>query len=286
MNEEPRIILCVDDEENILNAIRRLLRRDGYRILTTTDAAEGLRLIAENPVGLVIADQRMPHMSGAEFLARVKDNFPDIIRIILTGYTDVDTITQAVNRGLIYKFLLKPWNDEDFKLDIRQAFEQHALVRLNRELQQKVMTQNEDLRRINEDLEEIVCRRTQELEMLVQSLELAQAILEDVPVPVVGISAEGTVVLINGETARLPGLGSEILLGRELAEIFPEETAARILGRIEKPGSVCLRGCQTRWGTFDVFIASLSGRFQGRGIVMCMQSSGRSEHEPGIFRSR
>ena len=186
MDENTYSILCIDDEENILNTIKRLLRREGYRIFTTTSTAEAFAILEKNPVHLVISDQRMPQMSGTEFLSAVKTRYPEVIRIILTGYTDVDSITEAVNKGLIYKFLLKPWNDEDLKLDIRQAMEQYALILNNRRLQETILEQNEQFRIINENLEEMVRERTEELEIKNHALELARAILEDVPVAVVG----------------------------------------------------------------------------------------------------
>jgi response regulator RpfG family c-di-GMP phosphodiesterase len=272
MSEDTRTILCVDDEENILHAVRRLLRREGYRILTATGGLEALNLMAAHPVNLVISDQRMPHMTGTEFLTRVRESYPDVIRIILTGYTDVDSITEAVNRGLIYKFLLKPWNDEDFKLDIRQAFEQYDLVQTNRSLHHRVMEQNEALQQINENLEDLVQRRTEELEIIIQSLELAQAVLEDVPVPVVGVSAEGTVVLINRETQKLPGLGEKLTLGRDLLEVFPEEPARRILELLDSDAVVNLRGCRLGDRLFDLGVSPLSGRFRGRGVVMSLRA--------------
>lgn len=115
-------LLILDDEQNIIRSLTRLLRRDGYRILSTTDAQEAFQLLAENNVQVVISDQRMPEISGTEFLSQVKDIYPDTIRIVLSGYTDLKSITEAINQGAIYKFLTKPWEDDQLRQHIRQAF--------------------------------------------------------------------------------------------------------------------------------------------------------------------
>jgi CheY-like chemotaxis protein len=118
----PETLLIVDDEQNILNSLRRLLRRESYEILTANSPAAGFELLAKNRVQVVISDQRMPDMSGTEFLARVKQLYPETVRIILSGYTDLESLTEAINRGSIYRFLVKPWNDEDLRTQIREAF--------------------------------------------------------------------------------------------------------------------------------------------------------------------
>ena len=115
-------ILLVDDEPNIVRALSRTLRRDGYRILTANSPAEGLEVLAREAVDVIVSDQRMPGMSGTEFLSMVRDMYPNTVRIVLSGYTDLTTVTDAINRGAIYKFLTKPWEDEDLRKHIREAF--------------------------------------------------------------------------------------------------------------------------------------------------------------------
>ena len=115
-------LLLVDDEPNILNSLSRLLRREGYTILTATSPTEAFDLLAKHPVQVILSDQRMPDMSGTEFFARVRQLYPDTIRIVLTGYTDLDSVTDAINRGAIYKFLTKPWDDDLLREQIREAF--------------------------------------------------------------------------------------------------------------------------------------------------------------------
>jgi EAL domain-containing protein (putative c-di-GMP-specific phosphodiesterase class I)/ActR/RegA family two-component response regulator len=119
--EQPTLLL-VDDEENILSSLTRMLRRDGYRILTATDAQTALEILGREYVQVVISDQRMPGVSGTELLSMVKDMYPDTVRMVLSGYTDLAAVTAAINQGAIYKFLTKPWDDEELRMQVRDAF--------------------------------------------------------------------------------------------------------------------------------------------------------------------
>lgn len=115
-------LLLVDDEENVLSALKRLLRKDGYRILTATSAKEALELLALHTVHVIVSDQRMPRMSGTELFSRVKELYPNTVRIILSGYTELNSVTEAINQGSIYRFFTKPWIDTDLQHEIKNAF--------------------------------------------------------------------------------------------------------------------------------------------------------------------
>jgi EAL domain-containing protein (putative c-di-GMP-specific phosphodiesterase class I)/ActR/RegA family two-component response regulator/GGDEF domain-containing protein len=117
-----RTLLLLDDEENVLRALVRLFRRDGYRILIAGNVRDAFDLLATNDVQVILSDQRMSDMSGTEFLGRVKMLYPNTVRLVLSGYTDLATVTDAINRGAIYRFLTKPWNDQELQEHIRQAF--------------------------------------------------------------------------------------------------------------------------------------------------------------------
>lgn len=127
-NEREKTLLLLDDENNILRALTRVLRRDGYRILTTTSVHEAFGLLAENDVQVIISDQRMPEMSGTEFLSRVKGIYPNTVRIVLSGYTDLKSVTEAINEGSIYKFLTKPWDDKQIREHVQKAFQYHQTL--------------------------------------------------------------------------------------------------------------------------------------------------------------
>jgi diguanylate cyclase (GGDEF)-like protein len=117
-----RTLLLVDDEENVLNSLKRVLRRGGYRILTAGSAAEGFEILATHDVQVILSDQRMPVMSGTAFLGRVKDLYPETVRMVLSGYTELNSVTEAINQGAIYKFLTKPWEEDDLHEKVKDAF--------------------------------------------------------------------------------------------------------------------------------------------------------------------
>lgn len=120
-------MLIVDDEENILRSLKRLLRRDGYRILTANNGDEALQLMARHHVQVILSDMRMPEMSGTKLLKQIRDLYPDTIRMILSGYADINAVTEAVNSGWLYKFLVKPWDDIELKEQIKDAFNSYKI---------------------------------------------------------------------------------------------------------------------------------------------------------------
>jgi diguanylate cyclase (GGDEF)-like protein/PAS domain S-box-containing protein len=124
-----KVLLLVDDEENVQMSLKRILRREGYKILTASSAEEGLEIMAQHTVNVVLSDQRMPGMSGVEFLRRVKIMYPDVVRIILSGYTEVGTLTDAINKGEIYQFITKPWENDALTALIREAFIRHDMLK-------------------------------------------------------------------------------------------------------------------------------------------------------------
>jgi diguanylate cyclase (GGDEF)-like protein/PAS domain S-box-containing protein len=126
-NDAERTLLVVDDEKNILSAMVRLLRGEGYRILTATSAAEAYQVLAMNTVHVVMSDHRMPAMTGAEFLNSLRTFYPDVVRILFSGQVELEALTEAINSGEVYRFLLKPWDDDVLKKSIRDAFRNHWL---------------------------------------------------------------------------------------------------------------------------------------------------------------
>ncbi|MBD8629388.1 response regulator [Oxalobacteraceae sp. CFBP 8753] len=163
-------ILCVDDEPHILASLRRLFRARGYTVLTEESARAGLAVLAAQPVDLVISDMRMPEMDGVAFLERARIMRPDSLRILLTGNSDVELIVDAVNRGEIYRYITKPWDDHDIALVIRHAFERKALEAEQNRLEALTVRQNEQLREMNQMLEVRVASRTAELSKALDEL--------------------------------------------------------------------------------------------------------------------
>ena len=271
MNDNQHTILCVDDEENILHSIKRLLRKEGYGLLTASSGKEALKLLEENDVHLVLSDQRMPQMSGTEFLAEVKAKYPDMIRIILTGYTEVDSITESINKGNIYKFFLKPWNDQNLKLEIGKALEQYDLIQTNKMLHKKVLEQNEELKRINENLEDRIKERTEALEIQNHALELSRTIMEDLPVPIIGVSVEGTIVLLNQQAQSLSKDGKSIGIGNRLSNYFSNDMEEKIGEAIISNTSLVLNEYRLSGTNYLIDVTPLSGKFSGKGVVLSLR---------------
>ena len=169
----PATLLLVDDEPSILSALRRLLRPTGHTVLTATSGAEGLALLAAQEVALVVSDMRMPGMDGAQFLEQVRAQKPDTVRLLLTGYADMASTVDAINRGEIYRYISKPWDDQELLLVIRQALEQRELRFENQRLLALTQTQNAELQTLNAGLSQTVAARTSELGQLNQFLNLA-----------------------------------------------------------------------------------------------------------------
>jgi DNA-binding NtrC family response regulator len=268
MNDSKHTVLCIDDEQNILHSLKRLLRKEDYRLLTASSGAEGLKILEENDVQVVIADQRMPQMSGTEFLAIVKEQYPQAMRIVLSGYADVDSITESINKGHIYKFFLKPWNDQSLKLEISQALDQYDLIKVNRDLHLMVLEQNEELKTINENLERLVQERTKELEIQNEALELAPTVLEDLPIPVIGVSGEGTIVLMNQQAQALSRDGPRIEMGRKIIDCFSADVQEKVESVLSTGTSQAIKSYRLPNGTYNIDLAPLSGRFQDKRVIM------------------
>ncbi len=158
-----RTLLCVDDEPNILSSLRRLFRGSGYRLLTAEGGVEALKLLETETIDLVISDMRMPGMDGAQLLEQVRTRWPAATRMLLTGYADVHSTVAAINHGEVYRYLTKPWNDEELLLAVREAFERQFLRHEKERLEALTAAQNTELTRLNASLEQKVVERTGEL---------------------------------------------------------------------------------------------------------------------------
>ena len=156
-------ILIVDDDEHILNAIKRILYDEEYEIFTAKSGKEGLDLVKSNDFQMIISDYRMKEMDGIEFLKSVNKVSPKTVRILLTGYVDVSVTIPAINEGHIYKFLVKPWNEFDLKLQIRKSLEYFDLIGERERLHEQLKIKNEELEDINKNLQCLVEERTQQL---------------------------------------------------------------------------------------------------------------------------
>ncbi len=141
----PYHMLLVDDEPNVLKALQRVFRKEKYTINTANNAAEALEFLTKNQCQLVISDFKMPGMNGAQFLQETKKLYPNMIRIMLTGQADTDAVMTAIKDGAVYKFILKPWNDDDLRVTVALAFEQYELVKKNEELKKQNLNKAKEI---------------------------------------------------------------------------------------------------------------------------------------------
>ncbi|HEX8964685.1 MAG TPA: HD domain-containing phosphohydrolase [Rhodocyclaceae bacterium] len=177
-SERPLTLLFVDDDAGIVAALRRLFRPLGYRIFTAQSGAAALDILAAEAVDLVVSDMRMPNMDGAAFLREVRARWPGAVRLLLTGYSDIASTIAAINQGEIYRYISKPWNDEEIVCTVRDALERRRLERENLRLGELTRRQNEQLKELNAGLELKVAERTAELMQALDSLEAAHGELK------------------------------------------------------------------------------------------------------------
>jgi EAL domain-containing protein (putative c-di-GMP-specific phosphodiesterase class I)/CheY-like chemotaxis protein len=218
----PRTLLLVDDEPSISASLRRLLRRDGYKIVMANSGPEGLQRLAENDVDVIVSDQRMPGMTGVEFLRRAKELYPDTVRIVLSGYTELQYITDAVNEGAIYKFLTKPWDDELLREQIAEAFRRKELADDNRRLDIQVKQANRDLAEVNNRLQSALDSQREQITRDEARIDMAREVLECIPIPVLGIDVEGVVAFVNAQAERIIAPAS-VLIGELAVEVLPAQ---------------------------------------------------------------
>jgi response regulator RpfG family c-di-GMP phosphodiesterase len=166
-------VLFVDDEVNILKALQRLLRNENMEVLCAPRGQDALEMLARTPAQVVVTDQRMPEMSGVDLLSAVREQHPDIVRMMLTGFTQMDIAVDAINRGEIFRLITKPWNDDELKATLRQAFDHHDLKQEIKRLNQVTREQNFKLRDMNKNLEANVRDRTKQLAASHQELRTA-----------------------------------------------------------------------------------------------------------------
>lgn len=159
----PPTVLCVDDEPHILSALRRLFRPTGIRLLTADSGTQALQMLGHESVDAVISDMRMPGMSGAELLEHVCAGWPDTMRLLLTGYADMQSTVAAINQGRIFRYVSKPWQDNELLQALEQALEHRRLTRERNRLLALTARQNADLLALNQSLEQKVQARTEDV---------------------------------------------------------------------------------------------------------------------------
>jgi CheY-like chemotaxis protein len=208
-------VLVVDDEASVLSSLRRLLRREPYDLITAGSGEEALRLLEKQPVPLILSDQRMPGMTGIELLGEVRRRWPDTMRVVLSGYSAVQTILEAINEGAVYKFLSKPWNDEELKGNIRQALEQYELKTENRRMSRQIAEQNDRLRELNAELDQRATDAS-------AGLSSIQDLHDAIAVGVITFDESELIVSANRLAGQMLAAGAE-LFGMPARDVLPDE---------------------------------------------------------------
>ena len=147
----PYTILLVDDEPHVTEAVKRMFRKEPYIVFTARSGREALAVLAEHPVDVVVSDEQMPGMLGTDLMALIYREYPETVRIILTGHAGLDVAVRAINEGQIYRFLMKPCNEFELKIAVRQALQQKELTNKSRRLLNEVRRQKSILKRMEQD---------------------------------------------------------------------------------------------------------------------------------------
>lgn len=217
--DHKQTLLLVDDDPSILASLKRLFRPDGYRILTADSGAQGLQRMAESAVDVVLSDQRMPGMTGVEFLRRAKALYPHTVRLVLSGYTELQSITDAVNEGAIYRFLTKPWDDELLRQHVQEAFEHKGLSDENERLSEEVQAANRELACVNRRLAGVLDEQQKRIGLETLRAGATRHMMDRLPVAVLGVDDEGNVVMVNTDGHTLLG-NRQPLLGAPVREVL------------------------------------------------------------------
>jgi len=236
-------IMFVDDEKSILNAFMRLFRKQGYKILTATNGHEAVDFLKNynGPVSLIVSDQRMPKMNGSQFLEKAKKIYPDAIRFLMTGYSDMDAIVDSINKGEIHRYFTKPWNDDDFICQVKQAVEQYELIAEKKRLLAVINKQNKKLFDFGKMMDQKVKERSQKLAEKNRALELLNKELEFNILSTVkafaALSEMNAPLLIKGHGQRVGSLARMIAEKSNLSnEEIDQIEIAGILHDIGKTG--------------------------------------------------
>ena len=229
MSEASFTLLIVDDEPNVIKSVKRLLFETDYKILTAESGEKGLTMFEGNEIDLVISDYRMPGMNGVEFLREVRERYPDTIRLILSGYADVAAVVEAINDGQVYKFISKPWNDQELLTTIMRALDQHHLERENRRLTEELRDRNAELEELTRSLEEKVLQRTRDLEIRNRALNVAHKLMDHLPIGVIGLNTDMSIAYINksardrlGELVISPGQNATNIICDDLLQMVQD----------------------------------------------------------------
>jgi two-component system NtrC family sensor kinase len=220
MDETIRI-LCVDDEPNVLKALQRIFLDSNYTVLSANSAKEGFEILEHWHIQVVISDYRMPSSNGVEFLREVCKRWPDTVRIILSGYADASSIVAAINEGQVYKFVPKPWNDEELRVTVANAIERYCLFKKNAALSAELQQKNTQLAALNLELQCLLNEKSSNLEVKSRILSSYQNLLDCLPIAILGMNEDGIITSCNAKWVALTGQAM-YPIGQDMREYLHE----------------------------------------------------------------
>ena len=269
---KPIRILFVDDERNVLRSLERLLLEEEYETFTAASGPEGLAALEQSgPFQLIVSDYRMPAKNGVEFLSEVFHRWPETERIILSGYADTAAIVAAINEGRIYKFIAKPWNNDDLLQTIREALNRYELRASNRRLLEELSIANAELKVINDNLNRIVDDRFKIVISQSHALQSFQTVLDVLPIGFIGADGYGMIVQCNRLGAEMLGLEEKDLIGSDLSSKLPEQIVHTI---IQLAGNSCEENsCEVPSGRCRAFITRISDADQNAIVIALLKEN-------------
>ncbi|WP_370263912.1 response regulator [Limnobacter sp.] len=266
-----RNLLIVDDEDNVLRALVRLMRRDGYTLHIARSVREAFEILATRPVEVVLSDQRMPEKNGTVFLSEVKEKYPHTVRLMLSGYTEVGAVTSAINEGAIYKFLTKPWDDEQLRANVREAFQRHDMESQNHRLHREIEEVNAELLLLNHRLEQELQAKNERIRRDYSVVGVLQEMIDLLPLGVLGLDHTGELVWINGSACALlkeEGQSQEGTYLERLPQNLQDLLSDYLMADDGEPQTHCLQVSQR---TLQVDIKPLGVSSESLGCMVVLQ---------------
>ena len=230
-------VLIVDDEPEVLNSLRRTLRRD-FDVFTARNAEEGFAVLRNHPIQVIISDQRMPDVSGASFLANIREAYPDAIRMLITGYTDMDALVEAVNQGQIHRYLTKPWDPEAVRQYVIDAYDRYRGIVRNHRLSKNLAERNEQL---NDELERYRQGHAgciAELGLMTERQKVLRDLLNDA---IIILDEDGLILDFNSPAERLLARTARNRLSQSFVLALPYPLNERLWHYIKEDSTTALQ---------------------------------------------
>jgi len=256
-------VLCVDDEELLLKSLKRVLGREPYELLTASDGYEALEILSKNEIALVIADQRMPRMTGTELLAKVRQQSKETVRVILSGYADLEVMMDSINRGNVYMYIKKPWADDRLRAQVRQCLVHYETTKQNETLVEHLQLQQATIEKSQSWMAEKHGRLGPYVQLLIQGLQI-------LPLPILFLDHQCQVVFVNEQVKTLLPSLAEITDPVKMEEVLIHDLTTAVDGLLASadkeleiesyPGTIKIQKVE-----FDDLMAGCLLSFHGDG---------------------